>query len=86
MRRVHSLFILLLFCASLQAAEDVDAPAEVSKETSMTEEDGGSLVIDVDDAPPRDRIIVAYLVAHPAEDLELAFRAIRAQAEHMKIS
>ena len=58
MRRVHSLFILLLFCASLQAAEDVDAPAEVSEETSMTEEDGGSLVIDrlrrereVDDNP-----------------------------------
>ena len=40
----------------------------------------------VDDAAPRDRIIVAYLVGHPAENFELAFQSIRAQAEHMMMS
>ena len=39
-----------------------------------------------EDAAPRDRIIAAYLEGHPFEDFELAFRAIRAQAEHMAAS
>ena len=34
-------------------------------------------------APPRDKIIAAYLEAHPREDLGRAFEAIRAQADHL---